>query len=318
MAWAARSPAITATPTKASTRCHGASVRRKLQTAMARPRIQIPAGPDRMPDTKPATSVTSSAASSTHQGRIHSARTVANSPAIATRVAAGRGSTMGHRGILDRRRHGIAAARPYLLAMRPSTRAFTLAPATSPPWRSPVTPPRRRRSASPAVPSRSSIKAASSSAATTKITEHALDPRRAAQARRCRRRRRSRSRSARSYVQFQIPAEDQGTGLAGDHGARLDAQRRGARVDAGRARGLVPVLRPEGRRHLRRRPGGRVADPASTTRCCTRPAARRSPATRPAPPRCSRTSAASATRRPGRSGSATCCRPGRRSPPADA
>ena len=41
------------------------------------------------------------------------------------------------------------------------------------------------------------------------------------------------------YVQFQIPATEVGAGVAGDHGARLDAHRRGARVDARWARRLV-------------------------------------------------------------------------------
>src|SRR5688572_22870023 len=125
MAWTARTPAITATTTKRSARCLGAAARRKLQTATASARIQVPAGPDRMPDTKPATSASSRAASSTHQGRIHSARTVANSPAMATSVAADRGSTWGiaHSGSASRK----AATRPYMWAMHSLHRPFTLA-----------------------------------------------------------------------------------------------------------------------------------------------------------------------------------------------
>ncbi len=45
-------------------------------------------------------------------------------------------------------------------------------------------------------------------------------------------------------------------GLARHHGARLDAHRRRARVDTGRPRGLVPVLRAQGRGDLRRRSVG--------------------------------------------------------------
>ena len=55
------------------------------------------------------------------------------------------------------------------------------------------------------------------------------------------------------YVQFQIPARSRRAGLARDHGARLDAHGRRARIDAGRPRRLVSVLRAQGRRDLRRR-----------------------------------------------------------------
>ena len=71
------------------------------------------------------------------------------------------------------------------------------------------------------------------------------------------------------------PARRSGAGLAGDHGARLHAHRRGARIDARRSRGLVSLLRPQGRRHLRRRSVRARAAPGSTSPCCTRRARRR-------------------------------------------
>ena len=90
-----------------------------------------------------------------------------------------------------------------------------------------------------------------------KVTDYAVVPPPPAPGRRRRRRlrRRSRSPSARCTCSSRFRPKKYGGGLAGDHGARLDAHRRLPRVDARRPRRLVSVLRPQGRAELRRRSG---------------------------------------------------------------
>ena len=118
------------------------------------------------------------------------------------------------------------------------------------------------------------------------------------------------------YVQFQIPARIARAGLARDHGARLDAHGRRARVDARRPRGLVSVLRAQRRRDLRRRSIG----PRPLGVRSVRAARGRGAAPRRQPRRRRRAAAdvrsASPTTARIRPGSAICCPPARRSPRA--
>ena len=102
-------------------------------------------------------------------------------------------------------------------------------------------------------------------------------------------------------------------GLARHHGARLDAHRRRARVDARRPRGLVSVFRAQRRGDLRRRSiGPRALGVRSVGAERSRSAAARRQSRRRRRG-CYRRCNASPTTARIRPGSATCCRPARRS-----